>query len=132
MAKDAAVCAAVASVPAPISRPKKNQRVRRQVRDVQRLVPHLNNPIFRRQLGNLGLTSVLIQDSYEEIRRRGLINPETGELRASIDTIRKLVDSYAKQARELGITPSTLKALGHEKSVDIAAKFAEVDDGEPE
>jgi hypothetical protein len=124
-------------VPARLSRHalagKKDQRVRYRVRQAQKLVPHLENIIFRPILEDFCRVSVLLQDSYEILRVGNLINPDTGELRSSIDTVRKLVETHAKLAEKLGLTPTTLKALSREKLVDIAAKFAEVDDdGESE
>jgi hypothetical protein len=55
---------------------------------------------------------------------------ENGELRPSIETIRRLVDTQAKIAEKLGLTPSTLKALRKEKRADLAAVFAESEDAE--
>jgi hypothetical protein len=83
-------------------------------------------------LQSFGRVSLLLQDSYERLRDGELIDPESGELRPSIDLVRRLAETQTRLAKELGLTPLTLRSLGREKSVDLAATFAEVDDGEPD
>jgi hypothetical protein len=110
---------------------KRDQRLRRIVRQARRLAPHLDNPVFTPVLQTFGRVSLLLQDSYERLRDGELIG-EDGELRPSIDTVRKLAETQARLAKELGFTPLTLRALAREKTVDLAATFAEVSDGEPD
>jgi hypothetical protein len=87
--------------------------------------------VFTPILQSFGRVSLLLADAYEKLRDGDLIG-ENGELRPSIDTVRKLAETQARLAKELGLTPLTLRSLGREKSVDLAATFAEVDDGEPD
>jgi hypothetical protein len=109
-----------------VVRRQKDQRLRRIVRRARTLAPHLDNPAFGPVLQSFGRVSLLLADSYETLRGAELLNAD-GELRSSIDTIRKLADTQLKLAEKLGLTPLTLRALGREKSVDLVAAFAEAD-----
>jgi hypothetical protein len=109
-------------------RHQRDQRLRRIVRRCRILAPHLDNAAFGPVLQSFGRISLLLADSYEKIRGAELLG-EDGELRPSIDTIRKLADTQAKLAEKLGLTPSTLRTLGREKRVDLAGALAENDDG---
>src|ERR1700730_15648471 len=96
-------------VPAkPISRSavrrQKDQRLRRIVRQCRTLAPHLDNRAFGPVLQGFARVSILLADSYEKLRGTELLG-EDGELRPSIDTIRKLADTQAKLAEKLGLTP---------------------------
>jgi hypothetical protein len=112
----------------PISRSavkrQRDQRLRRITRQCRKLAPHLDNPAFGPVLQSFGRVSLMLNDAYERIRNEELLN-EDGELRASIDTIRKLADTQAKLAEKLGLTPATLKALGREKRMDLVTALAE-------
>jgi hypothetical protein len=113
-------------------RRERDQRLRRVVRRCRSLAPHLENQAFAPVLQSFGRISLLLADSYEKLRGTELLG-EDGELRPSIDTIRKLADTQAKLAEKLGLTPSTLRALGREKRVDLVGQLAEGDtDGEAE
>lgn len=115
----------------PISRSavrrQRDQRLRRIVRQCRTLAPHLDNRAFGPVLQSFARISILLADSYEKLRGAELLG-EDGELRPSIDTIRKLVDSQAKLAEKLGLTPATLRSLGREKPVDLVGQLAEGDD----
>ena len=74
----------------------------------------------------------MLERSYATIRDESLISAETGELRGSVDTVRKLAETQSRLARELGLTPATLKVFSKEKLVDLAAAMAEKDDDEEE
>jgi hypothetical protein len=80
-------------------------------------------------LQSFGRVSLLLSDGYEKIRGAALLNAD-GELRSSIDTIGRLAGVQLKLGKELGLTPSTLRALAGEKHVDLAAAFAEHDNAE--
>ncbi len=123
-----------ARVPAPrlgrtMARVRRDQRLRRIVRSARSLAPHLDNPIFTPVLQSFGRVSLLLQDSYEKLRNGDLIGDD-GELRPSINTVRQLAETQARLARELGLTPSTLRALGREKRADLAAALVDIDDVE--
>ena len=111
-------------------RAKRDQRLRRIVRSARRLAPHLDNPVFTPVLQSFGRVSLLLADCYEKLRDGDLLGDD-GELRPSIDTVRKLAETQARLAKELGLTPVTLRQLGREKRVDLAAALAgHVEDAE--
>jgi hypothetical protein len=122
-------------VPAPpmgraMVRAKRDQRLQRIVRSARSLAPHLDNPIFTPVLQSFGRVSLLLQDSYEKVRSGDLLDDD-GELRPSINTVRGLAETQMRLARELGLTPLTLRSLGREKRVDLAAALAgHVEDAE--
>jgi len=127
---DAAESAVDTSPAAPSRRiAKRDARVRRAVRSIRRLAPHLDDPIFTPQLYGFAGICLLLSDARNKIRGQGLIGDD-GELRPSIDTIRRLTETQSKLAEKLGLTPSTLKAFRKEKTIDIAAAYAELDDAE--
>ena len=101
--------------------------MRRIVRRARALAPHLDNAAFGPLLQSFGRISLLLADAYEEIRSEDLVASD-GELRSSIDVVRRLADTQLKLAEKLGMTPSTLRALGREKSVtDLVGALAEAD-----
>ncbi len=73
----------------------------------------------------------MLNDSYEKLRGAELLG-EDGELRPSIDTIRKLAESQSKLAERLGLTPASLRAFKREKRVDLIGALAESDGREAE
>jgi len=121
--------AAPAPIPRRIAKAKRDQRLRRITRELRRLAPHLDDQAFAPILQGFARVSVLLADSYEKVRQMDLIG-EDGELRPSIETIRRLVDTQSKLAERLGLTPSTLKAMRKEKKADIVAVFANADNAE--
>ena len=122
------------ALPSPVStrlaKRKKDQRIRAVARHVKSTAPHLDDPAFAPLVQGFARISILLADSYEKIRDQNLIG-EDGELRPSIETIRRLVDTQSKLAEKLGLTPATLKALRKAKRAnDIPARFANLDDAE--
>jgi hypothetical protein len=109
---------------------KRDQRLRRIVRRARTLAPHLDSPLFTPVLQSFGRISLLLQDSYEKLRNGDLIDDETGELRPSIDAVRKLSETQMRLAASLGLTPLSLRLFAKEKRVDLASAFAEAEDGE--
>jgi hypothetical protein len=104
--------------------------LRRLVRRARILAPHLDNPAFTPVLQSFGRLSLLLQDAYDRLRLEDRLLGDDGELRTSIDTIRKLAETQARLARELGLTPSTLRALAREKRADLAAALVDIEDAE--
>lgn len=107
---------------------KRDQQVRRFVRRIRTLAPHLDNPIFAPQLTGFAQTSLMLAQSYSFVRERGVIGDD-GELRASVDAVRRLAETQARLAKELGLTPATLQAMAKGKAIDLAARFADISDG---
>jgi len=108
---------------------KRDERMRRIIRRARSLASHLDDPIFTPVLQSFARVSLLLGDCYEKLRDGNLIG-DNGELRPSIDIIRKLAETQARLARELGLTPATLRSMSREKNVDLASAFAEHVDGE--
>jgi hypothetical protein len=118
------------SVPQVVLRARpRDQRLRRIVRRARTLAPHLDNPVFMPILQSFGRISLLLLDSYAKLQDGALIG-EDGELRPSVDSIRRLAETQARLARELGLTPATLRVLGREKRVDLAAALVDIVDVE--
>lgn len=114
-----------------LARRQRDQRLRRIVRQARRLAPHLDDRAFGPVLQSFGRISLLLADSYEKIRNQELLD-DHGELRSSVDTIRRLADTQAKLAEKLGLTPATLRTFTREKAADLAAAFVESDVDEAE
>lgn len=113
-----------------MARIRRDQRLRRIIRRARTLAPHLESQIFSPLLQSFARVSLLLGDCYERLKEGDLIG-ENGELRPSIDTVRKLAETQARLAKELGLTPVTLRQLGREKRVDLAAALAgHVEDAE--
>jgi hypothetical protein len=110
---------------------RRDQRLRKIVRRCRTLAPHLDNAAFGPVLQSFGRVSLLLADSYEKLRGQELIGAD-GELRSSIDTIRKLADTQVRLAEKLGLTPATLRMLGREKPVDLVGALAEDSSDEAE
>ncbi len=103
--------------------------MRRIVRRARTLAPHLENQVFTPVLQSFARVSLLLGDCYEKLRDGDLLS-EDGELRPSINTVRALAETQMRLARELGLTPATLRSLGREKRVDLPGAFAEAEDAE--
>jgi hypothetical protein len=86
--------------------------------------------LFKPVLPSFGRISLLLQDSYEKVRNGDLIDAETGELRPSIDVVRRRSETQMRLAASLGLTPLSLWLFAKEKCVDLAGAFAEIGDAE--
>lgn len=103
---------------------KRDEKIRRRIRKARKLAPHLENPIFLPLLQSFCRVSLLVERGYESLQNGSLLDAD-GELRASIDVVRRLAETQTRLAEKLGLTPSTLRALSREKVVDLAAELAE-------
>jgi hypothetical protein len=106
---------------------KRDQQVRRFSRRICALAPHLDNPLFAPLIAAFARTSLMLERGYTFLRDHDVIG-EDGELRPSIDAVRRLAETQVRLAKELGLTPSTLRSLSQGKTIDLAARFAEHDD----
>ena len=105
-------------------RRSKDQRVRRFRADLIRVAPHLDDRKFAPLLHSFSRVSLLALDSYEFLRDKGIVG-ENGELRSSVDTVQRLIGMQLKLANALGLSPSALGKLRHERPIDLAAALAE-------
>jgi hypothetical protein len=120
------------SAVARITRPKRDQRVRRVRRQLLVDAPHLDDAKVDLLVASFARVTLLSGDSYEYLRKVGLVN-EAGELRSSVDTVSRLIALQLKLARELGLSPATLGKFRNEKPADLAAALAghvDVEDAE--
>jgi len=93
---------------------------------------------YDRQLSILGQRHDVIAVAVEDPSERSLpdvglvrfTDPETGELRSSVNTVRQLAETQLRVAAQLGLTPASLKLFSKERRVDLAAAFAEADDAD--
>lgn len=74
---------------------------------IRALAPHVDSRIYTPTLQSFARVSVLLSDCYELIRRQELIGPN-GELRPSVETVRRLALTQAHLAEKLGLTPAAL------------------------
>jgi hypothetical protein len=77
---------------------------------------------------------ILASEVYAALRTMGVINAE-GDARRLLDDYRKLRQTQAVYARELGMTPAArmaIKATGTRAAIDLAAAMANGEDGTDE
>jgi hypothetical protein len=103
---------------------RRGEQVRRFCRRLRSLAPHLDNPAFAPLLQSYAKVLLLQSRVYEAVRAGEIVGPD-GEIKTSVDSVRRLAETSARLARELGVTPLTLRALSREKNADLAASFAE-------
>jgi hypothetical protein len=96
---------------------KRDQQVRRFVGRIRMLAPHCDNPVFTPALAAFARVSLMLERAYVFVRDKDLIG-ENGELRSSVDAVRRLAETQSRLAKELGLTPGTLRALSREKVIN--------------
>lgn len=114
------------------SKRQRDQQIRRLTRRLQTLAPHLDRPEFLPLLRSYARLSILIERTYGVIRDDDSLMGEDGEIRSSIDTVRRLAETQSRLAEKLGLTPATLRAFSREKTVDLAAVMADKEDDDEE
>lgn len=95
----------------------RDQRLRRLKSALLRAAPHLGDEKFAPIVVSFARITLLAGDSGEFLRQHGLVG-ENGELRSSVDTVNRLVGTQLKLAAALGLTPTTLRSIAKERSVD--------------
>ena len=96
---------------------KRDEQIRRMVRRFQHLAPNLADRKYTPALRSYCMITLLIERGFSELKSKPLISPETGEIRNSVDVIRRLADTQRVLARELGLTPAAAPLLA--KSVTM-------------
>jgi hypothetical protein len=85
---------------------------------IRRDVPHLDgNPAFTQTLRSFVRVSILLERGYQFLREQDIVGDDK-EIRSSYDAVRRMAEAAARLAKELGLTPSTMRALSHEKVLD--------------
>jgi len=109
-------------------RRQRDQQVRRSIRKLRALAGHLDDQRYLPLLRSYCELSLLIERGYTELRDKPLVSTETGELRGSIDTLRRMMDTQRGIARELGLSPTVAASLA--KPVKFLDLDQVRDDGE--
>ena len=108
---------------------RRDQQIRRFVRGLRSIAPHVDEPQFAPLLRSYAMITMMIERSYATLRARELISPKSDELRSSIDVLGRLIGQQSKLAAALHLTPATLRALRH-KRADLAAALVTIEDAE--
>ncbi len=83
---------------------KRDQATRATVRRLRALCPHLDKPEYTPLIRSYARLSVLIERGYE-VLRDGRIVDAKGELRQSLDLLRRMMSTQAALAEKLGLSP---------------------------
>ncbi len=108
---------------------RRDQQIRRFVRRLRTIAPHVDRPEFAPLLRSLAIVTIAIERSHQFLREREVVSAKTDELRSSIDVLGRLISQQAKLAAVLNLTPATLRALGP-KRADLAAALVTIEDAE--
>ena len=98
-------------IPRSAVRRQRDQQVRRSIRRLRGLASHLEDPRYLPVLRSFCELSLLIERAYAELRDKPLTSADTGELRNSIDTLRRMMDTQRGISRELGLSPTVAASL---------------------
>jgi phage terminase small subunit len=101
----------------------RDRQIWRIVRGLQLANPHLDDRSFLAVLRSYARLSLLIERGYTHLKERGIVNAR-GELRDSVDTVRRLMLTQAALARELGLTPAARAGLGGRSVFEIPERIA--------
>jgi hypothetical protein len=97
---------------------KRDQRIRRYVSRLKLLCPHLDDPAFAATLRAFAEVNILLEAGYAFLREQGVVGAGQSEIRSSYDAVRRMADTSARLAGQLGLTPATLRALSREKVIN--------------
>lgn len=95
------------------------QRARGAVGRIVKVAPHLKAKQFSLELDALARVYVIFRDTYDLLRVAGIVGAN-GELRPSVDTLRRLADTQLRIAEELSLAPVAFGKLKQEPD-DLAA-----------
>ncbi len=98
---------------------RRDHRVRLFRRRLLRAAPAINDEKFAPVTLSFCRISILSMDAYRFLHQCGIAGAD-GELRKSVDTYARLVNTQLKLADRLGLTPLALRQLGLAKdTVDL-------------
>jgi len=106
-----------------ISARKRDYRVRIFKRRLLLAAPNLADDKFLPITVSFSRISVLSMDAYRFLHQRGIIGAD-GELRKSVDTYSKLLNTQLKLAEKLGLTPAAFRAVESGQPFDLVAEIA--------
>lgn len=93
---------------------------------IRLLAPHLDNPAFTPTVRSFVRVSILLERGYQFLREQDIVGDDK-EIRSSYDAVRRMAETAARLAKELGLTPTTLRSLSRERPIDLASEVAETD-----
>lgn len=96
---------------------RRDQQIRRVVREIRKLAPYCDDVRYVPLLRSFAEVTVLCERAYAFLSDAGLVN-ESGEFRDSVTTFRQLTETQRSLARELGLSPTTVRSFTHERRVD--------------
>jgi hypothetical protein len=109
-----AVSDTLSAPPRPVSRVmtriKRDGQVRRLVGQMRRLAPYVDDPRFAPLLRTFAEVTLLIERSYAKLRDVD-VTEDSGGLRGSLDTFRRLAETQRGLARELGLSPTVAATM---------------------
>lgn len=108
-------------------RRRRDEQVRRAVRRLATIAPHLADLKYRPALQSLARISLLVDRAYETLKGRSLLD-ENGELRPSLDTLRRLIGTQSDLLKAVGLMPTSILPDGHQhRTMDaVFARIAKV------
>lgn len=89
----------------------RDEQIRRFVRKLQRIAPVLHDAKYAAGVRAYGMVTLLLERAYAELKDKPLINPATGEIRPSVDVVRRLAETQKSLGRELCLTPEASVSL---------------------
>jgi hypothetical protein len=116
----------------PIKDQKKRKRDLRDASTARKLLtlaPELDDEKYRPVILSFARVSNVTTDVYKFLRRNGLVG-EDGEIRASVSTLTKLLNTQLKFAQALGLTPGAQSRMRGARPTDFAAALTYGDDEE--
>jgi hypothetical protein len=93
-----------------MTRIKRDGQVRRLVGQMRRLAPYVDDPRFAPLLRTFAEVTLLIERSYAKLRDVD-VTEDSGGLRGSLDTFRRLAETQRGLARELGLSPTVAATM---------------------
>jgi hypothetical protein len=100
------------SPPQPLTRAqrRRDQTIRAAVRKLRARCPHLDKPEYMPLIRSYARLSVLIERAYAVLRDGNIVD-DKGELRQSLDTLRRMMSTQAALAEKLGLSPHVAASM---------------------
>jgi hypothetical protein len=102
---------------------RRDHRVRMFRRKLLRAAPAINDEKFAPVTLSFCRISILSMDAYRFLHQCGIAGAD-GELRKSVDTYARLVNTQLKLAEKLGLTPAAFRSIKDEAPFDLVAEIA--------
>jgi hypothetical protein len=98
----------------------RDERARRFKRDLIKVAPHLDDPMYGPLIHSFARISILTLDACDYLRLNGIVGAD-GELRPSCDVVQRLINSQLRLANALGLSPAARQALAKVRGDDTFA-----------